>query len=100
MTSPKNPFKRGTRFFPLSVAVKDSFSSTEFQMRQEHTLEEPSDNLRIFYQVRGRNTLVFLTLEQIALCNPCLNHSCVVLVFCSLVMCLTGGGWYERPGPL
>uniref|UniRef100_A0A8C7N0A3 SUZ12 polycomb repressive complex 2 subunit n=1 Tax=Oncorhynchus kisutch TaxID=8019 RepID=A0A8C7N0A3_ONCKI len=50
MTSPKNPFKLGTRFFPLSVAVKDSFSSTEFQMRQEHTLEEPSDNLRIFYQ--------------------------------------------------
>ncbi|XP_064819048.1 polycomb protein suz12-like [Oncorhynchus masou masou] len=33
-----------------TVAVKDSFSSTEFQMRQEHTLEEPSDNLRIFYQ--------------------------------------------------
>uniref|UniRef100_A0A8C7MT41 SUZ12 polycomb repressive complex 2 subunit n=1 Tax=Oncorhynchus kisutch TaxID=8019 RepID=A0A8C7MT41_ONCKI len=31
-------------------SVKDSFSSTEFQMRQEHTLEEPSDNLRIFYQ--------------------------------------------------
>uniref|UniRef100_A0A8K9UZZ8 SUZ12 polycomb repressive complex 2 subunit a n=1 Tax=Oncorhynchus mykiss TaxID=8022 RepID=A0A8K9UZZ8_ONCMY len=45
-----NPFKRGTRFFPLSVAVKDSFSSSEFQMKQEHTLEEPSDNLRIFYQ--------------------------------------------------
>uniref|UniRef100_A0A673Z275 SUZ12 polycomb repressive complex 2 subunit n=1 Tax=Salmo trutta TaxID=8032 RepID=A0A673Z275_SALTR len=33
-----------------TVAVKDSFSSTEFQMRREHTLEEPSDNLRIFYQ--------------------------------------------------
>ncbi|XP_052357190.1 polycomb protein suz12-A-like [Oncorhynchus keta] len=33
-----------------TVAVKDSFSSSEFQMRQEHTLEEPSDNLRIFYQ--------------------------------------------------
>ncbi|XP_071028851.1 polycomb protein suz12-A-like [Oncorhynchus clarkii lewisi] len=33
-----------------TVAVKDSFSSSEFQMKQEHTLEEPSDNLRIFYQ--------------------------------------------------
>uniref|UniRef100_A0A674B5U7 SUZ12 polycomb repressive complex 2 subunit n=1 Tax=Salmo trutta TaxID=8032 RepID=A0A674B5U7_SALTR len=33
-----------------TVAVKDSFSSTEFQMRREHTLDEPSDNLRIFYQ--------------------------------------------------
>uniref|UniRef100_A0A674B6M6 SUZ12 polycomb repressive complex 2 subunit n=1 Tax=Salmo trutta TaxID=8032 RepID=A0A674B6M6_SALTR len=31
-------------------SVKDSFSSTEFQMRREHTLDEPSDNLRIFYQ--------------------------------------------------